>query len=311
MYNVLLKRSWLHNALPKAGFVLIVLFIFSFFVSTGNSAQAIQKCQNENQATSAVESHDAACACAPTQCRLSVFTLDDPNTAKDIVRKTVVGVGQYQCVNANTNIENSPDASYFQYTDIHWTRNFAKDELKLQQEIRDQMPEVYMDEFSADIQRRYIPGGAICRLAEDNSVAYWYNPYYFDIVDGDANALPGGQCVTPVLVETDLFGNSVRGTETFFGCLPNSVNGAVAFAVRLASGVAGGLTVLVIIINLIKMMASSTNPDAVAAARKKLTSAIITLFGLFLSLTIISILGLQIIPLGDYGGGILTIFTGG
>ncbi|MFW5720038.1 MAG: hypothetical protein ACOCXT_03370 [Candidatus Dojkabacteria bacterium] len=298
MYNVLLKRSWLHKALPKAGFVLIVLFIFSFFVSTGNSAQAIQECQTEEQATSAVESSDAACNCAPTQCRLSAFPL-------------ILGKGQYVCVSPGTSVQSAPDASTFKYTDVYWFRNYTEDELRLNRDLRDDFPAVYMDEFSAEVQRRYIPAGAVCQLAEDKSVAYWYNPNYFDIVDGDSNSLPGGQCMTPVLVETDLFGNSVRGTDTFFGCLPNSVNGAVAFAVRLASGVAGGLTVLVIIINLIKMMASSTNPDAVAAARKKLTSAIITLFGLFLSLTLISILGLQIIPLGDYGGGILTIFTGG
>jgi Na+-transporting methylmalonyl-CoA/oxaloacetate decarboxylase gamma subunit len=189
----------------------------------------------------------------------------------------------------------------------------------------------YMDIFSVDVSRQLIPAGSVCRINPNDpqGVASWYYPGYFDVMRGvtpgdpgssTGNFFFGGVCGSlypntgdVIFVQTDLFGRPVGGTRTFFGCLPNSINGVTAFVVRLATGLGIALTFLIILINLIQIMSKSTNPDAVAEHRKKMQSAIITLIGLILSITILSIFGIQIIGFGNegFGGTIFRFFVGG
>jgi hypothetical protein len=178
----------------------------------------------------------------------------------------------------------------------------------------------YTDEFNKNPSNQNIPIGATCRVTTDSrgrTSSYWFFDGYFDQTSGTViNST--GTCVdsdgvkeTPILVSQDLFGREATGTNTAFGCLPNSVNGIVAFVVRLVVGLAGGVALLVIIINLITIIASSNDPEKIAEARKKLTSAVVTFIVLLLSLTILSLLGLKILDLGGSGGSLLKIFTGG
>jgi hypothetical protein len=168
----------------------------------------------------------------------------------------------------------------------------------------------YVDEFNRLPNNQSIPIGAICKVTAgataNEGYSYWYYPEYFKLVGGSAE-----NTCSPILVKRDLFGKEVSGTPTFFGCLPNSTNGATAFFVRLATGMAGFITLLVAIINLLKIIGSSNNPDAIAEARKKMTGAVMTFIFLLASITILSILGLKVLDIGGIGGGIFRLFTGG
>lgn len=179
----------------------------------------------------------------------------------------------------------------------------------------------YLDIFSSDTTKQIIPLGATCRTnAQDpNGVAYWYYPGYFNIIQGKkptntAITSCGGENGSNILFSNkDLFGNEVGGTQTLFGCLPNSLNGFVAFIVRLVSGLSIAIAFLIILINLVKIISSSTNPDAVAEAQKKMAAAFFTLVGILLTITILSIFGLQIIGFGNegLGGAVFKFFVGG
>jgi hypothetical protein len=165
---------------------------------------------------------------------------------------------------------------------------------------------LYCDEFNKNPFGQTIPEGATCKLDQRTGRAYWYDPNYFARLKGGEPA----KC-TALFVQKDLFGKPVDGVNTFFGCLPGSINGLVAFALRLLVGLAGLITFIIILINLLKIVGNSTNPDVVTDSQKKLTSAVITFIVLVLSVTILSIIGLQILDLGEYGGSALRLFTGG
>jgi hypothetical protein len=187
----------------------------------------------------------------------------------------------------------------------------------------------FVDIFSIDAARQVIPAGSTCKISPNdrNGVAYWQYPGYFDVLQGKnpgegngANIFAGGQCgslvgngTSVLFTEFDLFGNQVGGTQTLFGCLPNSINGLTAFIVRLVTGLAIVITFAIVIINLIQIVTNSTNGEAIAEFQKKMFAAIYTLIGILLTVTILSIFGLQIIGFGNegVGGGIFRFFVGG
>ena len=183
---------------------------------------------------------------------------------------------------------------------------------------------VYTDIFAQDVNRVSIPRGSVCKLDPESNTAYWYYPTYFEVLQGkkaeeiDVTGVPnifgaGGTCDNVLFSSYDLYGNAVSGTQTFFGCLPNSTNGLVAFIVRLITGLSIVITLIIIAINLIQIISNSTNSDIVSESQQKMTSAVITLVIILLTLTILNIIGIQIIGLGSdgAGGSIFRFFTGG
>lgn len=234
------------------------------------------------------------CKCDNNQCRLSII---GSLTEEQKQNKNWSLQSYYTCYDVNTLADgNSPDQKNYLSSD-------------------DQGYPLYTDDFAHSVNKAIIPPGSICRRpdgtgASGKKIAYWYYPGVYEGTTVANRPEFLSQCYPPFLVTKDLFGKTVEGTKTAFGCIPNSINGAVAFFVRLAVGFGAGILVLIILVNLIKIIASSTNPDAVTEARKKMVSALTTLGGLVLMLTILSIINIQVINVPGIGGGLITIFTG-
>ncbi len=308
-------KPLLNNAIKV---VLFFALFFTISLFSSSEVKATEKCYYTKA------NADVKCKCRKDQCRLSSFgampllgtgTSGNPiaDSATDIV-SSKVGAYVYDCFDSNTGaVVDIKSAPYSQYSVSNYVQNL---QLKTDQSDGGSFAPLVMDEFSNNINKKFVVANpvepqysSVCKSAD--GVAYWYYQGYFkDVMKGGSGSV-GAFCSKPILVDRDLFGKTVNGTETSFGCLPNSINGVTAFILRLGLGIATLVGVLIILINLIKMVTSSTNPEAVAEARKKMISGIFTLLGLYLGLTILSIAGLQILDLGSFGGGLIKIFTGG
>lgn len=252
---------------------------------------------------------DAFCTCPKMTCRLSRLGFSNDFNGNDKkgqgTNRVLMKPGYYLCVSPGSVLDDSLNGAskYKGCQDLDG---------KGCNEIYNQF---YVDEYSRLPNNQNIPKGAVCKIAnglapnDPRDVAYWYNPNYFDTVDNQNTSAGLVQC-TPLFVQKDIFGKPVTGVKTFFGCLPGSINGAIAFAVRLILGLTGFVTFIIILVNLLKIVANSTNPDVVADGRKKLTSAVVTFIVLLLSLTILNVVGLQLLDLGSFGGGVLNLVLG-
>ncbi len=286
--------------------------------------------------TTGTQSKDVVCRCRKNQCRLSSMsamraesvTYDgssaDPNLGANgsISGTTVTTYGPgYVCIDgvekldANTLRLGQSGNEYVlaQFTLSNVYRELGAGAASLRSDV-DPKNSVYVDMFADDINRVSIPKGSFCKLDPQSGVAYWYYPGYFSVIglnpSGNSEIYgPGGLCENVLFSSKDLFGQQITGTQTFFGCLPNSPNGLVAFIVRLITGLAVFITFLIILINLLQIISNSTNPEIVVNSQKKMTSAIITLIGILFTLTILNIIGIQVIGLD--AAGIFSIFTGG
>lgn len=168
---------------------------------------------------------------------------------------------------------------------------------------------VFVNTASTNPLDYYLTPGSICVLS-DEGYAYWYNPLYFRMVDSEFTDAKGrcGQS-GPILTSTDLFGNKVTGTSTFFGCLPNSPNGLAAFIVRLVTGLAIFVTSVIIAVNIFIAMTRANIPDQVKAARKRIITAFITLFGMIFGIVILDISGVTILGIDTFAE-VFAIFFG-
>ncbi len=279
-------------------------------------------------------SPDVGCSCKINECRLSssktLFGTSDRQNVEGFTADL-----QFICIPSNDGTGSSvPTLSkgiystiktinVLEFTDNSYWKSVAGSQGASETSKLDRDAIYYLDIFSSDSTRQVIPEGSTCKVNRNDKtgVAYWFYPGYFDIVQGKTpstgtNVLVGGACASGAKIlftDVDLFGNEVQGTDTLFGCLPNSLNGLVAFIVRLVSGLAVIITFLIVLINLVLIISNSTNPDAIAEYQKKMTSAIMTLIGILLTITILSIFGIQIIGFGEegIGGSLFRIFVGG
>jgi hypothetical protein len=283
-------------------FIFFAILFLGFQTTVTPAKAAVQP-----TCTATNERADVDCRCPKNMCRLSTFS-SDTRWWIDPSRISSPGSFTWSCVAAGQTLSNSGE--FAQYNSEAYLAN-----LKLTPAAGQSIPKFFTDDFNNDLVQKYIPEKSICKgdPNDPNGVAYWYYPLFFENVmkGGSGSATTCENGATPILVTRDLFGKPVRGVNTFFGCLPGSVNGAVAFVLRLGLGVATVVTVLIVLVNLIKMIGSSVNPDAVAEARKKMVSGIFSLLALYLTLTILSVIGLQILDLGTMGGSLLRVFTGG
>lgn len=269
---------------------------------------------------------DVGCVCQINQCRLStgVHTWYGGNNTEAFEDNSFI------CIPSNTSAETNPPTlqakgSSGTYGDLDITeftdKTYWKSIIGEQNLSGTQSTTYFLDLFSSDSTKQVVPIGATCRTNANDAggTAYWFYPGYFDIMQGKA---PSGNTFTScgnasgtniLFSNVDLFGNQVSGTQTLFGCLPNSLNGFVAFIVRLVSGLSVAIAFLIILINLVRIISSSTNPDAVAESQKKMAAAFFTLVGILLTITILSIFGLQIIGFGSegVGGALFRFFVGG
>lgn len=90
--------------------------------------------------------------------------------------------------------------------------------------------------------------------------------------------------------------------NTAIGCIPiSNTNQLIAFILRWAIGIGGGIAFLLIIVSGFQIMTSSGNPERIQAGKELMTSAIAGLIMLVFSVFILRIIGVDILGLGGFG----------
>lgn len=95
--------------------------------------------------------------------------------------------------------------------------------------------------------------------------------------------------------------------DTGIGCVATDAAGLVKVILRFALGVAGGFAILQIIVGGLKVATSSGNPDQLEEGRQTITAALAGLVFILLAVTILVIIGVDILgipALSRVGAGI-------
>lgn len=90
--------------------------------------------------------------------------------------------------------------------------------------------------------------------------------------------------------------------ETGIGCVPTDAPGLAAFLVKLIVGIAGGVTLLLLIAGGAQYISSSGDPDSIDEAKEKITAAVSGILLIILSLVVLKVLGVDILGLPGFEG---------
>ena len=156
------------------------------------------------------------------------------------------------------------------------------------------------------IQKRYRCENKVC--IEDSKGEY---DGYFDC---EANCTQGKPPMEDDSVEDDPKKNKVfcdasgKPTNdpssgklyTAIGCIPLDETGFISFVLRWAIGLGGGIAFLLIILASFQIMTSRGDPKRLEAGKELLTSAIMGLILLVFSVTILKIIGVNILQIGGF-----------
>lgn len=92
-------------------------------------------------------------------------------------------------------------------------------------------------------------------------------------------------------------GGACTQVQTAFGPINTDVASLVGDVLRVLIGISGGVAVLLVIAAGYQLITSQGNPEKVKEARERLTSAIVGLLFIFFSVTILQIIGIQLLQL--------------
>lgn len=136
-----------------------------------------------------------------------------------------------------------------------------------------------------------------CQVSVDNCTSFDKIP------ECGVNTLNNGQCLLPAgvfnckCIDTPTCDRG-NGVNTAIGCIPMSdQNTFLAFILRWAIGIGGGIAFILIIYASFMIMSSSGNPERVQAGKELLTSAIAGLIMLIFSIFILRIIGVKILDI--------------
>jgi hypothetical protein len=90
------------------------------------------------------------------------------------------------------------------------------------------------------------------------------------------------------------------GIQTAIGCIPTSTTGLFTTFFQLFFGLAGGITLLMIIIGGLKILLSSGNPDRVREGQETITAAIAGLVLIILSIFLLRVIGVDILGIPGF-----------
>lgn len=97
--------------------------------------------------------------------------------------------------------------------------------------------------------------------------------------------------------------NGGRGIDTAIGCIPiENTSEFIAFILRWAIGIGGGIAFLLIVYAAFMIMTSRGNPERLKAGQELLNSAIAGLILLIFSIFILRVIGIDILKLPGFGG---------
>lgn len=97
-------------------------------------------------------------------------------------------------------------------------------------------------------------------------------------------------------------GKPGEGIQTALGCIPTkNTTQFVAWLLKFAIGIGGGIAFLLIIFGAIKVLTSSGNPEAVKAGQELITSALMGLLFIIFSLFLLQLIGVKILQIPGFG----------
>lgn len=94
--------------------------------------------------------------------------------------------------------------------------------------------------------------------------------------------------------------NGDLGIETAIGCVPTEPTQFILAVSKLATGMGGGIALLLMIVGAFKMMTSAGNPDAVKAGSEQITSAVIGLLFIIFAVLLLQVIGVDILALPGF-----------
>lgn len=115
------------------------------------------------------------------------------------------------------------------------------------------------------------------------------------VASGGSSPAPGGKGVE---CHSGLY---ATGIQTAIGCVPTDPVQFVKAVSQLATGVGGGIALLLMIAGVFRMMASAGNPDAVKAGSEQFTSALIGLLFIIFAVLLLKVIGVDILSLPGFG----------
>jgi len=100
---------------------------------------------------------------------------------------------------------------------------------------------------------------------------------------------------------TDKSGNTTFTCNTAIGDIKTDASSFVSAMFELVLSISGGIALLLIIISGYRLMFSEGNPEKVKAARDQLISALVGLLFIIFSITILQIIGVNILHIPGFG----------
>lgn len=129
------------------------------------------------------------------------------------------------------------------------------------------------------VQAGYLPNG-------DPRAFYTCSQQYTDTVECATASDPNARCV-----------------NTAFGRINATPGAFISQLIRIGIGIGSGIALLLIIYGSFKIATSQGTPEAISEGREIITSAVIGLVFMVLSVSLMQILGVDILGLGSYGLG--------
>ncbi len=140
--------------------------------------------------------------------------------------------------------------------------------------------------------------------------------YPFDIIRTDiasarleVNALPfkdvgAVYCSKEVSLASSALCINQDAVNTAIGCIPiGDANELIAFILRWAIGIGGGIAFLLMVYAGFVIMTSTGNPERLKGGQELLTSAVAGLIMLIFSIFILRLIGINILQIPGFGGG--------
>lgn len=164
------------------------------------------------------------------------------------------------------------------------------------------------DYFQDGVCKNPFNGGRIITNCNSGEicVAAYYGPY----CDGSLCRTTLGRCIPdPNSANSDPnagacpFDPTQNYIPTALGCIPTQPGALASATITLLIGIGSGLALFFIIFGSGKLILSQGNPEAINQAKEVITSAIIGLVFIVLSVTILQIVGFDILRLGELGLG--------
>jgi hypothetical protein len=105
----------------------------------------------------------------------------------------------------------------------------------------------------------------------------------------------------PGPLDLDCETNGVAGINSAIGCIPVEANiDFVAFIIRFATGIAGGVSFILIIYSGFMITTSAGNPERVQAGKELLTAAITGLMLIIFSVFLLDVIGVRLFQLPGF-----------